>query len=185
MSVTIPLDKSDPGTRLVTKPAARSRKQPGGATLVQDASRTARQLAAAILEVLAGARTPLEAATALQVSLPRYYQVENRALKGLLAACEAKPKGRTRSPERELEALRQLNERLQREVQRQQALVRATQRTMGLAPPPATTPAAKLGKKARKRRVARALSVATRLRHDNQQATPATPASQVTPATTL
>jgi hypothetical protein len=176
MSVTISLDKSDPGT----KPVARCRKQPGGATLVQDASRTARQLAAAILEVLAGARTPLEAATALNVSLPRYYQVESRALKGLLTACEAKPKGRTRSPQRDLETLRQQNERLERELMRQQALVRVTQRTMGLPAPQATAPAAKSGKKMRKRRVARALSVATRLRHDNQQPLPVVPASPVT-----
>jgi hypothetical protein len=103
----------------------------------------------------------------LSVSLPRYYQVETRALQGLLTACEAKPKGRTRSPEREATTLRQQHERLQREVTRQQALVRAAQRTMGLAPPP--PPAAKSGKKIRKRRVARALSVATRLQDDQQE----------------
>lgn len=33
-------------------------KQPGGPSLTQDASRQAKQIAAAILEVLAGARTP-------------------------------------------------------------------------------------------------------------------------------
>lgn len=142
-------------------PRAPRRKQIGGVSLGQDASRDARRLAAAILEVLAGARTPAEAATALAVSLPRYYQVEARALQGLLQACEAKPRGRAPSLEREVAALRQANERLKRDVGRQQALVRAAQRSMGL-PPPTTTPA-KPGKKTRQRRVARALSVAARL----------------------
>ena len=141
-------------------------KQPGGATLGQDQSRDARRLAAAILEVLAGARTPTEAATALNVSLPRYYQIESRALQGLVTACEAKPKGRVRSPERDLAALRQANERLQRDVTRQQALVRAAQRTMGLPPPSPASAAAKSGKKSRQRRVARALSVAARLQQE-------------------
>lgn len=149
---------------------ARRPKQAGGAALGRDTSRDARRLAAAILEVLAGARTPAEAATALNVSVPRYYQVESRALHGLLVACEAKPKGRTRSPQREARTLRQENERLQRELTRQQSLVRIAQRTIGLAAP-AAVPAAKSGKKTRKRRVARALSVAARLQEDRQERT--------------
>lgn len=161
------LSLAKPAASLPAKP--RRPHQTGGATLGQDTSREARRLAAAVLEVLAGARTPTEAATALSVSLPRYYQVESRALQGLLTACEAKPKGRTRSPEREATTLRQQNERLQREVTRQQALVRAAQRTMGLPPP--LPPAAKSGKKIRKRRVARALSVAKRLQDDQPPST--------------
>lgn len=157
---------------VIEKPSAASEsklrrpKQAGGATLGQEQSRDARRLAAAILEVLAGARTPTEAATALNVSLPRYYQIESRALQGLVTACEAKPKGRVRSPERDLAALRQANERLQRDVSRQQALVRAAQRTMGLPPPSPASAARKTGKKPRTRRVARALSVAARLQQD-------------------
>jgi hypothetical protein len=151
---------------LVAAKKARRLKQTGGAALGEDVSRAARRLASAILEVLAGARTPAEAATALAVSLPRYYQVESRALQGLLKACEAKPQGRAPSPERELAALRRQNERLQRDVSRQQALVRAAQRTMGL-PPPHTAPA-KSGKKTRQRRVARALNVAARLQADQE-----------------
>lgn len=150
---------------LVAAKKARRPKQTGGAALGEDVSRDARRLAAAILEVLAGARTPTEAATALNVSLPRYYQIESRALQGLVSACEAKPKGRVRSPERDLAALRQANERLQRDVSRQQALVRAAQRTMGLPPPLAASAATKSGKKMRQR-VARALSVAARLQQD-------------------
>ena len=87
-------------------------KTPGGAALGQDASREARRLAAAILEVLAGARTPTEASSSLGLSLPRYYQVECQALRGLVAACEARPRGRQVNPGKEAMALRQENERL-------------------------------------------------------------------------
>jgi hypothetical protein len=62
-----------------------------GSPLGREASRPARQLAAGILEVLAGVRSPLQAAQALGLSLPRYYQVESRALRGLLEACEPRP----------------------------------------------------------------------------------------------
>src|SRR5215468_2392546 len=88
----------------------RRRRTTGGAELGKDASRDAKRLAAAILEVLAGARTTTDAATALGVSLPRYYQVESRALVGLLAACEPRPKGRVRSPQHDLDGLRKQKE---------------------------------------------------------------------------
>ena len=71
--------------------ATRRRHTPGGNTLGKDASREARQLAAAILEVLAGARTPGQAAQALGVSLQRYFQLETRAMQALVAGCEARP----------------------------------------------------------------------------------------------
>jgi hypothetical protein len=143
---------------------------PGGADLGSDSSRDAKRLAAAILEVLAGARTPTDAATALGVSVPRYYQIESRALHALLVACEPRPKGRVRNPQHEIEALRKQKECLQREVTRQQALVRAAHRIVGLAAPSA--PAGKAtgqsnGKKRRRRPVARALSVAARLQSGN------------------
>src|SRR3954452_19450140 len=88
--------------------------QAGGPGLTQDASRQAKQVAAAILEVLAGARTPQQAADALSVSLPRYYQLENRALRAIVLACEARPKGRVRSPTTEVAKLKAQNEQLQR-----------------------------------------------------------------------
>src|SRR5271155_5570175 len=109
-----------------------NRHQVGGAELGKDRGVEAKRLAAAILEVLAGARTPTEAATALSMSVPRYYQVEARALKGLLAACEPRAKGRVRSAEGELATLRQENQRLQRDIMRHQALTRAAQRAVGL-----------------------------------------------------
>jgi hypothetical protein len=139
-------------------------------TLGQDVSREAKRLVAALLEVLGGQRTPQQAAQSLGVSVPRYYQVEARALRSLLAACEPKPKGRQPDPATELAVLRRRNEQLQRDLARQQALVRLAQRAIGLsAPPPA--PAKVAGKKTRKRRpTVRALAVATRLRQDAEAA---------------
>jgi len=144
---------------------------PGGTELGKEASREARRVAAMVLEVLAGARTPTEAAQALDLSVPRYYQLETRALYGLLAACETAPKGRVPSLDHELAALRRDKERLQRDVLRQQALVRAAQRTVGLPPPPALKNTGK--NKTRRRRLARALNLADRLHHANQDPTPA------------
>src|SRR5262249_46597844 len=62
----------------------------------------ASRVAACVLEVLAGVRTPAEAAGELAVSLPRYYQLEQRALQGLVRGCEPPPRGRVASPEGEL-----------------------------------------------------------------------------------
>jgi hypothetical protein len=140
------------------------RHQVGGADLGKDRGVEAKRLAAAILEVLAGARTPTEAATALGLSVPRYYQVEAQALRGLLQACEPKPRGRVRTVETEVKTLSKENQRLQRELTRHQTLARAAQRAVGLAPPAPVVN--KAGKKPRKRRVARALSVAQRLKQE-------------------
>ena len=57
---------------------SRQRHTPGGAALGQDAGPEAQRLAAAILDVLAGVRTPAEAAAALGLSQPRYFQIEAR-----------------------------------------------------------------------------------------------------------
>jgi hypothetical protein len=161
--------------------AARGRPRdagPGGVELCKEASRAARRVAAMVLEVLAGARTPTEAAQALEVSVPRYYQLETRALRGLLSACEPLPQGRLPNPGHELARLQRDKERLQREVLRQQALVRAAQRGVGLpAPPP---PPRKPGTKTR-RRLARALNVAARLHKANQEAAPAEASSPANP----
>jgi hypothetical protein len=131
-------------------------------------------LAAAILEVLAGTRTPAQAASALGMSLPRYYQCEGQALRGLLAGCEARPQGRQRSPDHEVAALRREQQRLQREVARQQSLVRLAQRALGLAPP-AAAPAKAAGKKRSRRPTARALKVAQRLQQESAAAPAAAP----------
>jgi hypothetical protein len=145
-------------------------------------------MAAAILEVLAGARTPGDAARVLGMSLPRYYQVETRALNGLLAACESRPKGRQPNPANETIGLRQENERLKREITRHQALARAAQRAIGLAPSPAPTAKDRTPgssgapvKKTRRRRMARALSVAQRLQKDNNPVAPSASPMASTP----
>ena len=179
MNATLSLEKPAGAAPNARPGRPRQTRPVGGSGLGQDASREAKRLAAAILEVLAGARTPTETATALGLSVPRYYQLESRALRGLLSACEAKPKGRVRRPEQEVTALRQDNQRLQREITRQQSLLRAAQRSVGWAPPqpsaPAKTASPKTsGKKTRTRRTARALSVAARWQPPTPDAAPPT-----------
>jgi hypothetical protein len=130
-------------------------------------SREARQLAAVILDVLAGSRTPQQAADALSLSLPRYYQLEDRALAGLIGACEPRPRGRQVEATAELARANKEVERLTRALSRSQALVRLTQRTVGV---PAPTPE-KAGSRKRKRKpVVRALRRANELRADEPTA---------------
>lgn len=139
--------------------------------VVSQATADARRRAAAVLEVLAGVRTPTQAAEALAVSLPRYYLIEQRAIGGLVAACEPAPRGPQRSAERRVAALEREIARLTRESGRHQALARAAQRTLGLAPPVAPKPNGKVLEKAgppgrsrrRRRPTVRALTLAKAL----------------------
>ena len=137
----------------------------------------ARKRAAAVLEVMGGLATPVAAAKANGMSLPRYYALEKRALEGLVAACATtRRKGRQVTPAREIERLRAQVARLEREASRNLAMVRATQRAAGFSPPSpsamSSATSVKAGKaggtvsvKARKRRpMARALAVAESLR---------------------
>jgi hypothetical protein len=117
----------------------------------------------------------------LGVSLPRYYQIEANGLQGLVAGCTPKPKGRQVNPAREASALKRDNERLRRELGRQQALVRLTQRGLGVAPPPAKPATQKKGR--RRKPVVRALTLAARLQPDVPEPG-ATPAVSVTNQTT-
>lgn len=128
---------------------------------VEGGSSDARRTAAAILDVLGGIRTPSDAAVAVGVSLPRYYALESRAIEGLVKACEVRPKGRVASPDKELHVLRREVEQLRRECERKQALVRAAQRTVGLA-----LPEPKLKGKRKRRPVVRALKAAEVLRSE-------------------
>jgi hypothetical protein len=131
----------------------------------------------AILEVLAGLRTPAEAAQSLQISLPRYYVLETRALEGLVAGCEPKPLGKQPTPETRIAALEKELQQARHECARQQALVRAAQRTVGLTLP-ATRPgkpkaesakegAKKSGKRRKRRPTVRALRAAKTLRENS------------------
>ena len=173
------------------KPQRRA-KRPGTAPTPRGgASEQARRQAAAILEVLAGVRRPSEAAQVLGTSLPRYYQLEQRALVGLVSACEPAPRGPRHDHARQLAKLEREKQRLQRECDRQQALVRVTQRSLGLTPPaakpPGKVPAAAdgaAGKRRRNRRPAvRALKAARALAKDvlatepTEEASPAAEAS--------
>jgi hypothetical protein len=126
-----------------------------------ETSKEAKRMALAILDVLVGSRTPLQAAECLGVSLPRYYQLESRALDGLLAACEPRPRGRQTSVESELASACKDVDRLKRELTRYQSLVRLTQRTVGVPPPPP----AKEAKRKRKPNV-RAMRRAEQLRDE-------------------
>lgn len=177
---------------------------PAGATLAPDAkakdkrrgptpapgTREANKLAVAILDVLAGARLPSQAAEALGISLPRYYQLEQRALDAIVQSCEPRPKGPPRSPERQAAKLERQVARLTQELSRQQALVRAAQRTIGLAPPAPVSAkgssakpapgAAKSHAKRRRQPTVRALKAAQRLRE--AVATDAEPAAASGPA---
>lgn len=143
---------------------------------VPDASREAKRMAAALLEVLAGAATPTTAAATLGVSLPRYYLLEQRAIRAFVTACEPRSGGRAIAPARELDLLRKQIDRLQRECTRNQTLLRMAQRTIGLVPPAANAAKEKDSAKTKRKRrpTARALVAARSLR-DNDD-TPAAPA---------
>lgn len=109
-------------------------------TLGRKTNAEANRRAAVILEVLAGERLPSAAAQALGISITHYYLLERKALEGLLAACEARPRGRAApTAEQQLARLERELEASRRQCQRQAALVRATQRAVGL---PAAAPAA-------------------------------------------
>jgi hypothetical protein len=169
-----------PAARPASK-KSRLRHTPGGAGLGKDASRDAQRLAAAILEVLAGARTPSQAAEALGMSLPRYFQLETRAMHAVLASCEPRPRGPGRNPDKELAALQRQHERVQRELTRQQTLVRMAQRTIGLAPPK-SAPVSSAGAKSKKRPrpVVRALRAAAQLQQHSKDVPAQAPAVQET-----
>ena len=150
------------------KPARRAR---GTATAERtaDASTAARRGAAAILEVWAGVRTPQQAASALGLSLPRYYQIEQRAVTAVVASCEPQPRGPGPNLERQIRALERQLATSRRDAARLQTLLRTSQRTLGLTAPPA--PAAGKGDKRKARRpTARALKYAAALHKNSSSA---------------
>jgi hypothetical protein len=155
-------------------------------------SQQARRTAAAILEVLAGMRTPSEAAQALSVSVPRYYALEQRAVASLVAGCEPHLRGPVKSPQQRIAELEREVQRLRQQCDRQRALARATQRTVGLPMPAHSVATGKdkanrlspsaSGKKRRARRpTVRALKAAQALRDTE----PEEPASESRVAETV
>lgn len=141
-------------------------------SLGKSATPLAAQRAAAILDVLAGQRTTTEAAGALEISVNHYYLLERRALEGLMGACEPQVKG-PKGPtlENQLQRLEQQLQQSRRECMRQAALVRATQRAVGLPAAEAKKPRrkSKTGGPVRKKRrpTVRALKAAERLRENS------------------
>jgi hypothetical protein len=136
----------------------------------------AQRLAATILEVLAGMRSPPEASQVLAISLPRYYQLEARALEGLVAALAPRPMGKQPSLENRVKLLEKQLAAAHRQCARQEALVRVTQRTLGLAmATPAKTTAPERDPRGRKKRcpAVRALKAARSLQAQADAAAPA------------
>lgn len=117
----------------LTRPTRRKpQRQTGPSALTGSAA--AKRAAAVLLEVLSGLVGPQDGATALGVSLSRYYVLETRALQGFIAALEPRPKGRTVRPEQQLEQTARDKRRLERELARHQVLLRAAHRSLGLPP---------------------------------------------------
>jgi hypothetical protein len=147
-------------------PVAKPPRKPKGPHAVQPGSGMANRLAAAILEVLAGVRSPTDAARALEVSLPRYYQLETRAVAGLVGACEPRSIGKQPSVEHRVAVLERELEQSRRESARQQALVRVAHRSLGLKAVVEPAPKEASDRKGRRKRrpVVRALKAAEALR---------------------
>ena len=96
--------------------------------------------AAVVLDVLAGNRSPGDAASALGLSVARYYVIEEQAINGLIAGCSPRPRGRQPDPGKEIARMTAENQRLTQALLRQQALVRTSQRNLGITLPTKTTP---------------------------------------------
>lgn len=150
-SSTTPAAASNNGRSKPRGNGKRARRGPQPSTLGKQTSAEANRRAAVILEVLAGVRLPSEAAQALGISVTHYYILERKALQGLLASCERQPKGRRAPPvEKQLARLERELAQAQRECQRQAALVRATQRAVGLPAVASSAPPAKSSTRKRK-----------------------------------
>ena len=145
-------------------------EQPVEPAPVPDPGLEGRRRAAAVLEVLGGAKSPAEAAEALGITLATYYVLEGRALEGLIVSCEPRGRGRAAAPGKTLLSLRRENDHLRQDLSRSQALARAVQRAAGM-------PAEESGKetitrRSRRRPKARALRAARNL---GTSATPSPP----------
>ncbi len=141
------------------------------ATRAATASPQAKNTAAVVLSGLTGLRSAPDAARALGVTVVRYYTVEAQAIAGLITACEPAASGPApgAATEREVARLRQEHRRQEQELARLRAVLRTTQRSLGVAPvAPAPAPSGSgptgPGKRRRARRpVVRALTVVRRL----------------------
>jgi len=150
----------------------KKRKVPQQPQGLQGGSSEANRFAVVILEVLAGERSPADAAKVLGVTPPRYYQVETRALQGLVAALEPRPKVRQPSAEGRIVRLERSLEEARRECLRYQALLRAAQRNLGIKSPAVTDtkPSGQgAGGRQKRRPMVRALKAARTLAQDTRR----------------
>lgn len=159
--------RSQPDAPATERPPARAKPSRNSAGL--EGSREAKRLAVVVLEVLAGTCTTAEGSAALGITTARYYQLEARALRGLIAALEPRMRGPGRRPEARISALERERDRLARELARSQSLVRLAHRAIGIASPAPAKPAkgGKApggGKKRRRRATARVRRVIGALR---------------------
>jgi HAMP domain-containing protein len=131
-------------------------------------SRKAKQCLVVILETLGGACTTGEAAERLGVSLSRYYQLETRALQGMLTALEPRPRGPKKTKDSEIRALKAEKREMARELRRATSLLRAATRSVGAK---AAKPQRKKGaKKKRRRAKARGATVLATIRENEEVA---------------
>ena len=105
-------------------------KKTGPSTL--RGSARARAVTVVVLEALSGEVGTTEAAERLGVSLSRYYQLEAKALEGMLKALEPRTKGPQMTPQREIQALQVEKRALEKDLRRHQTLLRAAHRSVGL-----------------------------------------------------
>jgi len=130
-----------------------------------EGSELARRNAALMLESLSGALGPLEASRAMGIALARYYQLEARALQALVRALEPRPRGRQENAASVQRKQNEQRRRLERDLHRYQALYRAAQKTLGIAPKPSPASEEKSGRKRRRmRKVTRGERLAQTLR---------------------
>jgi len=160
--------------RSTTQRKSAPRRVPRASGRGQGQNGETKRRAAIVLEVLAGMRTPCEAASTLGLSVSCYYLLERKALQGLLDGCQPQPKGcPAPGPERQLARLQKELDKSRQECLRQASLVRATQRAMGLpavAKPagPSKADSGKQGRKTKRRRPSiRAMRAAKTLREDS------------------
>jgi hypothetical protein len=140
---TEPPAPSEPTTPAADPPVRRKGGRPKGPAKPKPppevtASSQARRIAAVLLEVLAGLRATGSAAKELGVTPMRYYQLEERAIGGLIAACEPRPSGL--QPERrdalELASLREQVRKQGQELNQARSVLRTTRRQLGVATTP-------------------------------------------------
>lgn len=159
---------------LQPKPSRPRLKLLGNELQLAQVDQKARKQAAGVLEVLAGLRTPEQAAEALEISLPTYFNLETRALRGLLFACTANPPGRQQAVGKKLRDAEARITQLESQVQRHQALLRVARQSVGL---PAAAREMAAGKHRRKKPAVRALRA---IRLLNTLESPAPPPEVVT-----